>query len=171
MERINQTELSRVVKSSEPLGTLAQLPSSSEEAIQQLRQMGAPQWSIRVLEMAQDKRHDLAPHSLRFWKEKLSGIPDELVCEALMTGRWQLFPSVDDVIIRVEEIRERRHQVSGEQAYAKYKREQREAKSAGLLATDADYEAMRAKLRELFGDPTVRVGDEPSQENSEVSQG
>lgn len=157
MERINQTELSRVARSSEPSGTLAQLPSSSEEAIQQLRKMGAPQWSIRVLEMAQDKRHDLAPHSLRYWKEKLRGIPDEIVCEALTTGRWQYFPSVDDVLIAVGEIRERLVQRAGESDYERFQREQRRAAQEGLLATESDYAAMRTKLRELFGNPGVRV--------------
>jgi len=80
-----------------------------------------------------------------------------MVCEALTTGRWKLFPSVDDVLIVVEEIRERLLQTVGEKEYADYRREQQRAAREGLLATDEEYAAMRAKLRELFGDPTVRV--------------
>lgn len=156
MERITQAELSLASKSNEHLITSQPLPQSSEEAIQFLREQGAPQWTIRVLEMAQDKRHDLPPHSLRYWREKLKDIPDHIVCEALMTGRWQLFPSVDDVLKVVEEIRERLAQKAGESEYDHYRREQERAKREGLLATKADYATMRKRLRELFGDPTAK---------------
>ncbi len=156
MERINQAELSRVSKSNEHLTTSPPSPLSSEEAIQYLRDQGAPQWTIRVLEMAQDKRHDLPPHSLRYWREKLKDIPDQIVCEALLTGRWKLFPSVDDVLIVVEEIRERMAQRAGESDYERYKRNQEYAATHGLLATEEDYAAMRKRLRELFGDPTAK---------------
>lgn len=61
-------------------------------------------WAMIVLQMAQDKRHDLAAGTLRFWREKLKHYPESTVCKALMSGRWQLFPSVDDVISEVERI-------------------------------------------------------------------
>lgn len=153
MERITQQELSLASKSSEHLAISQPSPQSSEEAIQRLRDYGAPQWTIRVLEMAQDKRHDLPPHSLRYWREKLKGIPDGIVCEALLTGRWKLFPSVDEVLAVVEEIRERLAQRAGESDYDRYKRGQDRAAKEGLLATEEDYAAMRKRLRELFGDP------------------
>lgn len=157
MERITKAEIMQTFKSSVPSVISPQLPQSSETAIEMLRDLGAPKWSILVLEMAQDKRHDLAPHTLRFWKEKLKDVPDALVCEALITGRWKLFPSIDEVLIVVEEIRERLNQKVGEDSWEHYKREQKRAEREGLLATDCDYAELRKKLRELFGDPTVKI--------------
>ena len=162
MERINQTELIKAVKSSEHITTLQPLPQSSEEAIEYLKAMGAPRWSIRVLEMAQDKRHDLAPHTLRYWTEKLKGIPDLLICQALTNGRWDFFPSVDDVLQQIELIREQLNQCAGEAAYDAYREQQREAEAKGLLATEEDYAYMRKRLREIFGDPTARQGGKTS---------
>lgn len=78
------------------------------------------------------------------------------MCDALVTGRWQLFPSVDDVLIEIELRQERAGQERGNSDWENWKRERAYAKRHGLLATEADHEAMRTKLRELFGDPTVR---------------
>ncbi len=106
--------------------------------------------------MAQDKRHDLAPHALRFWVAKLRGFSDRLITRALRQGRWEFFPSVDDVILLMEQIQERDVQDAGSGNWKHYQERQKYAEENGLLATDEDYAYMRKRLRELFGDPTAK---------------
>ena len=158
MQRIQATEIEHLAsKSSAPLAISQPSPLSSEEAIDQLRRLGAPEWSIRVTMLAQDKRHDMAPHLLRYWAEKLKNVPDELICEALTTARWELFPSVDDVLRVVDEIRERRRVAQGDREWQKWKADQAQAAREGKLATEEDCAMLRRRLRELFGDPTIKT--------------
>jgi hypothetical protein len=96
----------------------------------------------------------MAPHLLRYWAEKLTNVPDELICEALTTARWELFPSVDDVLRAVDGIREARR---GGREWEQWKAGQKRAAREGKLATEDDYAQMRSRLRELFGDPTVKT--------------
>jgi hypothetical protein len=51
----------------------------------------SPSWLGLALQIAQDKRHDIAAPTLRLWKEKLKKFSDQAVCDALMTGKWELF--------------------------------------------------------------------------------
>jgi hypothetical protein len=132
------------------------LPQSSEEAIEWLRKNGAPEWQIVALQMAQDKRHDFAPHTLRLWIDKLADYPDSLVCRAMKQGRWEYFPSVDDVLKMADLLRERDAQEAGNRDWLAYKAQNAAAERDGRMATEEDYAEMRSKLRELFGDPTAK---------------
>jgi hypothetical protein len=76
------------------------LPQSS--ALELLRQAGATEWEVVLYQMAQDKRHDLDPGILPYWRAKLKNRSDAAICEALMQGRWEFFPSVDQVLDLLE---------------------------------------------------------------------
>src|SRR5947208_11260182 len=67
------------------------------------RKSSRPEWVELVLVIAQDKKHELPPAVLRFWKAKLEPFRDEAICQALLSGRWKFFPSVDEVIDLIEE--------------------------------------------------------------------
>lgn len=140
-----------ILKSTDSQITLPQSQLSADEAIEMLRSQGCPEWQILVLQIAQDKRHDMAPPTLRFWDEKLKSYPDELICEALKLGRFFLFPCVDDVIDVVESILGQRAQAAGNQQWQKWKAEQKRAELEGLLATEEGIAEMRAALRKLAG--------------------
>lgn len=98
----------------------------------------------------------MAAATLRFWREKLKNYADELICTALISGKWQFFPSVDQVIEQIEIIQERRRQESANREWAAYKANQLKAEMEGRLATEEDYAEMRAALRRCFGDPTAK---------------
>jgi hypothetical protein len=113
-------------------------------------------WPGIAVQIAQDKRHDIAAPTLRFWKEKLKAFRDETVCEALTSGRWELFPSVDQVIAEVERLNERKRHENANRDWQGWKANMRRAQDEGLLASEEDYAEMRAALRRVFGDPTAK---------------
>jgi hypothetical protein len=113
-------------------------------------------WPAIAVQIAQDKRHDIAAPTLRFWKEKLKAFRDETVCEALTSGRWELFPSVDQVIAEVERLNERKRHENANLEWNTYKDRQEAAMRDGRMASEEDYAYMRSKLREIFGDPTAK---------------
>ena len=113
-------------------------------------------WLGIVLQIAQDKRHDLAAPTLRFWKEKLKNFQDNTVCEALLSGQWEFFPSVDQVIKEIDLINERKRHENANRDWQQWKANLKRAKTEGLLATEQDYEEMRAALRKYYGDPTAK---------------
>ena len=101
MDKINNQDLDLVLKSSELTATSQQSlqPVRSisgelglEETIQALELSGAPRWMSLILRIAQDKRNDLAPHAMRYWKDKLRSFSDDRICDALMAGVWEFFP-------------------------------------------------------------------------------
>jgi hypothetical protein len=61
-----------------------------------------PQWAEVLMQLAQDKRHDLAPGILRFWMEKLQNYTDVEICKGLLLYAGEYFPSVDVIIDHVE---------------------------------------------------------------------
>jgi len=113
-------------------------------------------WMGVMLQIAQDKRHDLAPEVLKFWAKKLGKIEDELICLALMSGRWKYFPAIDQVLDEIDRIRESRRQQAVNRDWANYKANQLKAEMEGRLATSEDYAEMRAALRRCFGDPEAK---------------
>jgi hypothetical protein len=116
----------------------------------------SPKWLGLVLQIAQDKRHDIAAPTLRFWREKLKNFRDETVCEALLAGKWPYFPSVDQVIGEIERLQERSRQENANRDWLAYRQRQAQAEREGRMATDEDYAEMRAALRKVFGDPTAK---------------
>jgi len=101
MDKINNQDLDLVLKSLELTATSQQSlqPVRSisgelglEETIQALELSGAPRWMSLILRIAQDKRNDLAPHAMRYWKDKLRSFSDDRICDALMAGVWEFFP-------------------------------------------------------------------------------
>ena len=125
-------------------------------AMSQQSSQPSPNWLGLVLQIAQDKRHDIAAPTLRFWKEKLKGFADGLICQALSEGRWEFFPDVDKVISQIEAIQERKRQENDNAQWEAYKLRQQAALREGRMASDEDYAYMRSKLREIFGDPTAK---------------
>lgn len=129
------------------------------QAISQQRQQPSevlPTWVPLILTIAQDKRHDLAAATLRLWRAKLKPFADADVQEALLSGAWEFFPSVDQVIDRLERILAARAQESVNREWRKWKAEQKRAEQEGLLATEEGIAEMRAALRKLAGkDRTV----------------
>jgi hypothetical protein len=113
-------------------------------------------WPAIAVQIAQDKRHDIAAPTLRFWKEKLKAFRDETLCEALLAGRWELFPSVDQVIVEIGRLEERKRHDNANRDWQGWKANMRRAQDEGLLASEGDYAEMRAALRRVFGDPTAK---------------
>jgi len=116
----------------------------------------SPKWLGLVFQIAQDKRHDIAAPTLRFWREKLKKYPDQVVCEALLSIECKLFPSVDDVIAEIGRLAERKRHENANRDWEQWKAGMRRAQEEGLMATDEDYAEMRAALRKVFGDPTAK---------------
>src|SRR5205809_5498820 len=85
---------SLTLRSPEPSAISQRAPESLDEAIQLIEDSGAPKWFRPMMQLAQDRRHDLPDMTLQFLKAKFSGIPEKLVCEALMLYAGEFFPSV-----------------------------------------------------------------------------
>jgi hypothetical protein len=63
---------------------------------------------------------------------------------------------VDQVIVEMEMLAERKRHEDANRNWELWKASQSRAKAEGLLATEEDYAEMRKRLRELFGDPTAK---------------
>ena len=143
-KQATMTDNALVHRSSDGITTSEQQPSPYRK------------WMGIAVQMAQDKRHDLAPEVLKLWIKKLERHPDDLVCEALVSGIWEYFPSVDQVISQVERIQDRKRQDSANREWDHWKANMKRAQEEGLMATEEDYAEMRAALRKHFGDPTAK---------------
>lgn len=86
----------------------------------------------------------------------LEGIPDALICEAIDSQPWKLFPDTDDITRAIEVIRERNRHEAADREWRKWKAEQKRAKQEGLLATEEGIAEMRAALRKLAGKDASR---------------
>jgi hypothetical protein len=91
--------------------------------------------------MAIDKRQDWAPGILSYWTEKLQSYRDHEICEALNLYTGQFFPSVDDIIRHMDRARERRWEE---------KQAKPEDPKGRVPATQADYDELKRKAREIF---------------------
>lgn len=111
--------------------------------------MPSLRWLELVGQIAQDKRHDLASGTLRFWKLKLAKYSDDIICQALAEGIWQFFPSVDNVIQQIEAILRRDREDACNKAWDDWKAEQERAKRDGLLATEEQLAEVREGLKKL----------------------
>lgn len=95
--------------------------------------------------------------------QKLRNCTDEIVSEALISGRWSLFPSVDEVLDQIDLIKERRRQESGEREWNSYRLEQKRAAEDGRLASEADYSQMREALQKMgMSQPTIKSFPKPA---------
>src|SRR5512146_1691384 len=91
------------------MSVLLQQSTDFAELAKLMRDRGAKEWEIKILQVAQDRRHDLAPATIPLWREKLRQYRDEEVCAALLLWSGEFFPSVDDVIEIINRRRETRH--------------------------------------------------------------
>lgn len=147
-----------------------------DQMAQWLRQQGAPEWEIALIAMAQDKRHDLPELTLEScWRAKLKAFRDKEICDALQLWAGEFFPCVDDVIGIIER---RRELAAVNKPWNDYKAAQEQAAVEGKLATDEDYERLRAHCREIIAKaPVIRAAGRPKanesagteQANSQVS--
>jgi hypothetical protein len=94
--------------------------------MQLLEAPGVPKWVRPVLQLAQDRRHDLPAMTLEFWKVKLLGIPEELVVEALLLYAKPFFPSIQDVLEIIERKRQSAAALKQEAYWADYDRNRRD---------------------------------------------
>lgn len=115
-----------------------------------------------------------------YWKQELEGYSDRETTEALnlWVGEW--FPSVKEIRQLMDRKRELQKQAAKEAAnnrpWESYKAEQSQAASEGRLATDEDYEELRAKCREIMAKAPVimasgRAHGKTGTEASSVSAG
>ena len=110
-------------------------------ALEQLQQ--GPAWEMALFQIAQDKRHDLPPETMQWWREKLKAYRDEEICAAVKLYAGEFFPSVDDITGVIER---RRKDAATNRPWEQFKAGQAQAAVEGKLATDEDY----AELREVF---------------------
>jgi hypothetical protein len=111
--------------------------------------------------MALDKRQDLDPGVILYWKGKLKRFTDQEVCEALVAGRWKLFPSVDNVVELIEGAREALYEQRKQDEWPAWKAAQAQAAREGKLATQAQYDELREKFRQAGFRPQVVKGEGP----------
>jgi len=130
--------------SNDPCGSLVLKSHDSITTSQKSSELSEiPQWVQLLVQMGQDKRHDLAPGILSYWKEKLSRYSDSEVCAALRLYAGEFFPAVDDITGVIER---RRKDAATNRPWEQFKAGQAQAAVEGKLATDEDY----AELREVF---------------------
>ena len=115
-----------------------------------------------------------------YWKQELEGYSDQETTEALnlWVGEW--FPSVKEIRQLMDRKRELQKQAAKEAAnnrpWENYKAEQAQAAAEGRLATDDDYEQLRAQCRDIMAKAPVirasgRAHGKSGTEASSVSSG
>ena len=82
-----------------------------------------PPWAELLLQIAQDKRHDLAPGILQLWKVKLQSYKAWEINEALMLYAGEFFPSVDDITAMMNRGRTRRAEAKHDQTETEAKQD------------------------------------------------
>ena len=128
-------------------------PSNTSEAaaimrrFEQLSELTG--WAGILHALAQDKRHDLAPHVIELWKVKLARFRGEDITEVLIGGEWKFFPSVDEVIVRLEGLAESRYFAREEERTRQMLEENRVAREA---AQDPQQKAEIAKIIRTLGE-------------------
>lgn len=86
-----------------------------------------PGWTGILHAIAQDKRHDLAPHVLELWKVKLERFPADDITRVLLAGEWKFFPSIDEVVADLEALADERRLLAQQE---KLEADRREAEAA-----------------------------------------
>lgn len=78
------------------------------ELIPGSRKPPTPRWIGILVQMAQDKHHDLIPGSAKYWRLKLEAgsYRDEEICQALLAYSGEFFPSVDDIVALIQQRRD-----------------------------------------------------------------
>lgn len=109
-----------------------------------------PQWAGILMQIAQDKRHELAPGMARYWKEKLIDYSDKEIADALMLYMGEFFPSVDHIIATMDRKRDYHATKKG---WEDYKEAQRKAVAEGRLATQEERDALREVFRKIAEGP------------------
>lgn len=109
-----------------------------------------PQWAGILMQMAQDKRHELAPGMARYWREKMIDYSDKEISDALMLYTGEFFPSVDQIIATMD--RKRDYQATNK-GWEEYKQAQRKAAAEGRLATQEERDALREVFRKIAEAP------------------
>jgi hypothetical protein len=120
-----------------------------------------PLWVGIVVQMAQDKRHDMGPGILSYWKVKLQKYGDIEITQALLGSGWEFFPSVDNVI---SAINANRAVAAGERAdleWQQWRRTQKAAEANGLLATDEQYDELRKTFKKAASGEFGTVNSKP----------
>jgi hypothetical protein len=123
-------EKQQLTRSPERESQLARPSSTNEVAaimrrFEQLSELTG--WTGILHAIAQDKRHDLAPHVLELWKVKLEPFPDDDIAQVLLRLEGRFFPSVDEVVADLEALADKRRL---EAQQAKLEAERREAEAA-----------------------------------------
>lgn len=106
---------------------LDQLVPRSQDSTTTLQKSNGPSepppWVELLVQIAQDKRHDLAPGILQLWKVKLQGYKSWEINEALMLYAGEFFPSVDDITAMMNRARIRRAEAKNDQTEAEAKQD------------------------------------------------
>jgi hypothetical protein len=123
-------------------GSLAQQPQDWASLVEALRAQGAAEWQIKLIQVAQDMRQDIAPGTTELWKEKLWDYRDEEISSALVVYSGEFFPSAKDIKAIMDRARERRW----EEKQAQPPKEEH----GKVPATQADWDEMKRKAREIF---------------------
>lgn len=92
----------------------------------------------------------MAPHTLMLWKDKLLGVPDKFVCEALRLYRGEFFPSVDHILKEVDRLQEAQSTAPGKSTWDKWKAEQAKGTAEGKEATQQEIDEMLAGCRRAW---------------------
>jgi hypothetical protein len=131
---------SPVLKSSGSTTTALSLPEPLE----------LPQWAETLTQVAQDKRHDLAPGILRLWREKLKSYRDAEINEVLLLYSGEFFPSVDAITEIIERRREVKGMERGHSDWERWKAENERAQAEGRVLTPEQMAEFMNNCKEIF---------------------
>jgi hypothetical protein len=112
--------------------------------------------------LAQSRYKELTTPEIALWKAKLSAYPNELIEWALLSYNGEFFPN-PSAICRMIELKQEQSFAEQQQAeWPAWKASQAQAEREGSLATDADYEQLRKKCREILAKaPVITAAGRP----------
>jgi hypothetical protein len=114
-----------------------------------------PQWGGVLLTLAQSRSKELTSAEICLWQAKLSGYPESLVEWALVAYNGEFFPNPSTICRMIEVKQESVFQEQQQAQWPAWKAIQAQAATEGRLATDEDYERLRAECREILAKAPV----------------
>lgn len=141
----------------EKIGSLLS-KAGQEKSLATTQPRSQPRWAGLLWTLAQSRTKELTTAEVALWKAKLSGYSDDLVEWALVKYNGEFFPNPSTICRMIEVKREAMLGESQNREWNAYKATQAQAAREGQLASDEQYEELRAKCREIMTKaPVIRA--------------
>jgi hypothetical protein len=112
-------------------------------------------WAEILWALAQSRYKELTAPEITVWKAKLSAYPSDVVEWALIAYNGEFFPNPGTICQMIELKLESIHGEQQSREWNAWKANQSQAVTEGRLATDEDYERLRAECREILAKAPV----------------